>query len=55
MNISYRDHRVFEIALADGRRVRFSLTEDGGTEGAMRVEIVAASDVTSSLEVNVRR
>jgi YD repeat-containing protein len=53
VNISYRNQRVAEIRLADGRRVRFA--DDSGDEGQISVEIVDGSGVATSLDVVARR
>jgi YD repeat-containing protein len=54
VGVGYRNQRVAEIALADGRRVRFTQTDDSGNDTPMRVEMVDASGVQSSVEVPAR-
>lgn len=55
VDISYRNQRVAGIALADGRRVRFTLTNDSGTDGSLRVEIVDASGGSTSPDISAQR
>ena len=53
-DITYRDQRVAEIALADGRRVRIVPTAGRGDDNGASVEIVDANGVATSVGPAVR-